>query len=150
MCRFGCRLCLYWRRSSKTQKQAKAIARRSRKTATLDFHNIPKMAEIAQAMIQHALSTFVEYDAEKAKGIWTKDLEVDQLHKENNQFCQALVEKDSSMAASVFEVLFISKSLERIGDHAVNISKETVFMATSRDVRNAPEYKKAALRKKLI
>ena len=108
------------------------------------------MAEIAQAMIQHALSTFVEYDAEKAKGIWTKDLEVDQLHKENNQFCQALVEKDSSMAASVFEVLFISKSLERIGDHAVNISKETVFMATSRDVRNAPEYKKAALRKKLI
>ena len=33
--------------------------------------------------------------------------------------------------------------------HAVNISKETVFMATSRDVRHAPEFKKSALRKEL-
>jgi phosphate uptake regulator len=42
-----------------------------------------------------------------------------------------------------------SKSLERVCDHAVNISKETVFMATSRDVRHAPEFKKPALRKEL-
>jgi len=84
-----------------------------------------------------------------AKAIWTRDLEVDQLHKENNQFCQSLVEKDPTTSSSVFEVLFISKSLERVCDHAVNISKETVFMATSRDVRHAPEFKKSALRKEL-
>ena len=77
------------------------------------------------------------------------DLEVDQLHKDNNKFCQLLVEKDPSMASSVFEVLFISKSLERVCDHAVNISKEIFFIATSRDVRHAPEYKKAALRRDL-
>jgi phosphate uptake regulator len=53
------------------------------------------------------------------------------------------------MASSVFEVLFISKSLERVCDHAVNISKEIFFIATSRDVRHAPEYKKAALRRDL-
>ncbi len=54
-----------------------------------------------------------------------------------------------SFASSVFEVLFISKSLERVCDHAVNISKEIFFMATSRDIRHAPEYKKSALRKGL-
>jgi hypothetical protein len=96
-----------------------------------------------------ALSIFVEYDEDQAKAIWTRDLEVDQLHKENNQFCQSLVEKDPTTSSSVFEVLFISKSLERVCDHAVNISKETVFMATSRDVRHAPEFKKSALRKEL-
>jgi hypothetical protein len=48
-----------------------------------------------------------------------------------------------------FEMVFISKSLERIGDHAVSISKEIVFMATSKGVRHAEKYKKAALRKKL-
>ena len=58
-------------------------------------------------------------------------------------------EKNPTVASSVFEVLFISKSLERIGDHAVNISKEIVFMATSRDVRHAPEYKKSALKKEI-
>ena len=76
-------------------------------------------------------------------------MDVDNLHKQNNQFCQVEVEKDPSLAASVFEVLFISKSLERVCDHAVNISKETVFIATSRDIRHAPEFKKSALRKEL-
>jgi len=129
--------------------EAKAIARRSRKTAIPNFHRIPRMGEIAREMIQDALSIFVEYDENQAKAIWTRDLEVDQLHKENNQFCQSLVEKDPTTSSSVFEVLFISKSLERVCDHAVNISKETVFMATSRDVRHAPEFKKSALRKEL-
>ena len=64
-------------------------------------------------------------------------------------FANLLVEKDPTVASSVFEVLFISKSLERVCDHAVNISKEVFFMATSRDVRHAPEYKKAALRRDL-
>ena len=82
--------------------EAKAIARRSRKTATPDFHRIPKMGEIAREMIQDALSIFVEYDEDKAKAIWTRDLEVDQLHKENNQFCQSLVEKDPTTTSSVF------------------------------------------------
>ena len=129
--------------------EAKAIARRSRKTSTLDFYEIPKMGKIVQEMLQDALSTFVEFDEEKAKHIWTRDLKVDQLHKKNNQFCQSLVEKNPTVASSVFEVLFISKSLERIGDHAVNISKEVVFMATSRDVRHAKEFKKSKLKKTL-
>ena len=100
-------------------------------------------------MIQDALSTYVEFHEDKAKRIWTRDLQVDQLHEDNNKFCQSLVEKDPSFASSVFEVLFISKSLERVCDHAVNISKEIFFMATSRDIRHAPEYKKSALRKGL-
>jgi len=129
--------------------EAKAIARRSRKTTTHDFHEIPKMAKIAQAMLKDALSVFVEFEEEKAKDIWKLDLEVDQLHQENNNFCQSVVEKDPSQASSVFETLFISKSLERVCDHAVNISKEAVFMATSRDVRHAPEYKKSVLRKEM-
>ena len=129
--------------------EAKAIARRSRKTTIHDFHEIPKMAKIAQAMLKDALSVFVEFEEEKAKDIWKLDLEVDQLHQENNNFCQSVVEKDPSQASSVFETLFISKSLERVCDHAVNISKEAVFMATSRDVRHAPEYKKSVLRKEM-
>ena len=78
-----------------------------------------------------------------------RDLEVDKLHGKNNQSCQNMVEKDASLASTVFETLFISKSIERVADHAVNVSKEAVFMATSRDVRHAPEYKKSELRKEI-
>ena len=74
--------------------EAKAIAKRSRKTTMHEFHGIPQMANIAHDMIRDALSIFVEFDEDKAKSIWTTDLEVDQLHKDNNKFCQSLVEKD--------------------------------------------------------
>ena len=129
--------------------EAKSIARRSKKILVNDFHLIPKMAEAAQDMLREALSVFVEYDEEKAKSIWTKDLEIDAMNLENNQFCQALVIKDTHLVSSIFELLFISKSLERIADHAVNISKEAVFLATSRDIRHAPEFKKSFLKKNL-
>ena len=129
--------------------EAKSIARRSKKILLNDFHVIPKMAEAAQDMLREALSVFVEYDEEKAKSIWTKDLEIDAMNLENNQFCQALVIKDTHLVSSIFELLFISKSLERIADHAVNISKEAVFLATSRDIRHDPEFKKSFLKKNL-
>ena len=129
--------------------EAKAIARRSRKTVLQHFNEIPRMNEIAQEMLQDSLSVFVEFDEAKAKSIWTRDLQVDKLHGENNRFCLNMTEKEPTAATSAFEILFISKSLERIADHAVNISKEVVFMATSIDVRHAPEYKKSVLKKNL-
>lgn len=129
--------------------EAKAIARRSRKTALHQFNEIPRMNEIAQEMLQDSLSVFVEFDEAKAKSIWTRDLQVDKLHGENTRFCLNMTEKEPTSATSAFEILFISKSLERIADHAVNISKEVVFMATSVDVRHAAKYKKSVLKKKL-
>ena len=129
--------------------EAKAIARRSRKTALHQFNEIPRMNDIAQEMLQDSLSVFVEFDEAKAKSIWTRDLQVDKLHGENNRFCLNMTEKEPTSATSAFEILFISKSLERIADHAVNISKEVVFMATSVDVRHAAKYKKSVLKKKL-
>ena len=107
------------------------------------------MGNIALEMIRDALYVFAEFDEKKAKNIWTTDLKVDQLNSENMAFCQDLVNQDPASASSIFEMLFISKSLERIADHAVNISKEVVFMATSRDVRHAKEFKKSKLKKTL-
>ena len=129
--------------------EAKAIARRSKNTAIHDFNKIPEMGSIALEMIRDALSVFAEFDEKKAKNIWTTDLKVDQLNSDNMTFCQDLVNQDPASASSIFEMLFISKSLERIADHAVNISKEVVFMATSRDVRHAKEFKKSKLKKNL-
>ena len=107
------------------------------------------MANIAHDMIRDALSIFVEFDEEKAKSIWTQIWKSINFTKITISFVNLWWKKIPLMASSVFEVLFISKSLERVCDHAVNISKEIFFMATSRDVRHAPEYKKAALRRDL-
>ena len=70
----------------------------------------------------------------KAESIWTQDLEVDKLNKENHKHFTALVSETPTLAPAIFEMVFISKSLERIDDHAVG-SKEIVFMATSKEIR---------------
>jgi phosphate transport system protein len=38
--------------------------------------------------------------------------------------------------------MFISKSIERIADHATNIAEEMVFLAHARDIRHTDEVKK--------
>lgn len=129
--------------------EAKAIARRAKRALAHDYHNIPRMAELGLQMLEDALAVFVEFDQAKAEAIWTQDLEVDKLNKENHKHFTALVSENPTLAPAIFEMVFISKSLERIGDHAVGISKEIVFMATSREVRHAEEYKKSTLKKKL-
>ena len=39
-------------------------------------------------------------------------------------------------APSLIDLLFISKSLERVGDHAVNIAMEEVYYLTGEDIRH--------------
>jgi len=129
--------------------EAKAIVRRAQKAMNGHLNHIPEMAEITLSMIKEAIDVFVEFDKDRTEAIWSRDITVDHLNRENNEFFGELVSRDPALASSVFEMVFISKSLERIGDHAVSISKEIVFMATSKGVRHAEKYKKAALRKKL-
>ena len=67
-----------------------------------------------------------------------------------NFYNNGIIWKLSKQGPNKLTTPFISKSLERIADHAVNISKEVVFMATSVDVRHAAKYKKSVLKKKLL
>ena len=43
--------------------------------------------------------------------------------------------EDPRMISNSLEVLFIAKSIERIGDHAKNVSEHVVFLVQGRDVR---------------
>lgn len=129
--------------------EAKAIARRTKRALVNDFHVIPQMAELALAMLQDALDVFVEFDEEKAHMIWSTDIAVDEFNRQNSDYYASLMTRHPELGPSVFEMVFISKSLERVADHAVSISKEVVFMATSKEVRHAVEFKKSSLKKKL-
>jgi phosphate transport system protein len=53
--------------------------------------------------------------------------------------------EDPRTITCCLDFLFVAKSLERIGDHAVNVSEHVVYAATGRDVRHASLEEKSVI-----
>jgi phosphate transport system protein len=52
-----------------------------------------------------------------------------------------MIEKPGTISRAI-ELMFISKSLERIADHATNIAEEMIYLAKGKDVRHDDAVKK--------
>jgi len=121
--------------------EATGIARRSRKLAIeprLELYaDLPRMATIALAMLRDALDCFVQEDEQKALSVIRRDPEVDNLNRLlYRRLTSYMIEKPDTIARAL-ELMFISKSLERIADHATNIAEEMVFLSKGQDIRHS-------------
>ena len=129
--------------------EATSIAKRAVKLAAeprlKPYVDIPRMANIAIEMLRGALECFLTSDPEKALAVVRRDADVDlinkQLYRELSSF---MIERPGTISRAL-ELMFISKSIERIADHATNIAEEMVFLAQAKDIRHAEELKKSAL-----
>jgi phosphate transport system protein len=101
------------------------------------YVDIPKMASIALEMLGDAMNAFVHGDAAKARAIVPRDKEVDQLNKQlQRELSSYMIERPSTISRCL-HLMTISKSLERIADHAANIAEEVVFLFEGKDIRHA-------------
>jgi phosphate transport system protein len=127
--------------------EATSIAKRTIRIAEErpfeNFDDLSKMASITLEMLQDALHCFDHADREKAVAVVTRDAEVDLLNKKIRQDLSLALAKDPSNSTRDLELIFISKSLERIGDHACNIAEEMVFLYDATDIRHDASLKKA-------
>jgi len=95
-----------------------------------DHAEIGHMSRLAFDMLQDAISCFVEEDLELARQIIKRDKEVDRINRENFQALANEGEATSSRLQSRVETILISKSIERIGDHAKNLAEEVIYLLT--------------------
>lgn len=121
--------------------EATGIARRSRKIAIeprLDLStDLPRMANIALEMLRDSLDCFVQEDEQKALSVIRRDPEVDNLNRiVYRRLTSFMIERPDTIARAI-EIMFISKSLERIADHATNIAEEMVFLSKGLDIRHS-------------
>lgn len=127
--------------------EATSIAKRAVRLAAepplKPYVDIPRMANIALEMLRGAMDCFIDGDVEKAVAVVKRDSEVDSINKQlYRELTSFMIEKPDTISRAI-ELMFISKSIERIADHAANIAEEMVFLAHARDIRHSEELKKS-------
>lgn len=92
--------------------------------------DIPKMAEIVKVMIRKALDAHVAGDVEGAYAACKMDDDIDALYRGIFTEMLTLASKGQSNFTQITQLLFISKYLERVGDHITNICEWTIYLVT--------------------
>ena len=119
--------------------QAVSIALRARSLITQPevkpLIDIPRMAALAQGMVQRSLDAFVRRDTELARSVIEGDDEVDSLRDQVFRELLTYMLADSATIARALSLILISRNLERIADHATNIAEDVIYIVRGEDVR---------------
>jgi phosphate transport system protein len=105
---------------------------------------LPKMAELAVQMLKSALDSFVRRDSAAARLLIPKDKEVDALNKEISRALARHMAEDPEAINRCLNLIVVSKSLERIADHATNVAEEVVYLCEAQDIRHSGKTTRAA------
>lgn len=92
--------------------------------------HIPEMASASKHMVHDAVEAFVNGDTEKAASVIAADDVVDELFDKVKDEIVEMLKNEAENYDTVIDILMISKYLERIADHAVNICEWIEFNKT--------------------
>ena len=99
--------------------------------------DIPQMANLAVQMLKSALDAFVNQDPVAARALIPQDKPIDLLNKQIHRQLADQMIADPDTITRCLNVMVISKSLERIGDHAKNVAEEVVYLCEAQDIRHS-------------
>lgn len=120
--------------------EASSIAKRTIRLLRLgpvsDLFGISPMGEMVVKQLREALDSFIEEDLKKAFQVPMKDRKVDDINRDNFQILADTVKSKPDSVEQAMELIFISKSLERIGDHATNIAEDVIYLLEGDDIRH--------------
>jgi len=98
--------------------------------------DIPRMADVAQAMLRESLDSFVREDVELALKVCRDDDFIDQLNGQLfRELSSFMVERPQTIGRAI-RLLFVAKYIERIADHATNIAEMVVYMVKGKSIRH--------------
>jgi phosphate transport system protein len=92
------------------------------------------MADISIEMLKQSLNAFINNDAEQAKKIGKMDSLVDELHAKFINEEYNIMMKDPKLIKQSINLLFLSRFIERFGDHVTNICEWIVYCAAGEHV----------------
>lgn len=122
--------------------EAENIAHMSRTIAQKTSSQLPRqlqieyLASIAAGMLEAAMAAFDAMDSSAARRIGHKDTLVDEEFRAILRHLVAYMMEDTSELSTTLQAAFVIRAIERIANHAKNISEYVVYMLEGREVRN--------------
>jgi phosphate transport system protein len=100
------------------------------------YIDLPTMANIVQTMVKESLDAFVKEDVQLALKVTQDDEKVDNYLDQIFRELLTYMMQDARAISRATRLLFISKNLERMADHAVNIAELLIFMVEGKIIRH--------------
>lgn len=120
--------------------QATNIARRARK---LNQHPplpeselIRPMYAHAMAMFKDAIDAYVRSDVAQARSVVPRDEALDDMNRNAGRRLTERMAEDPGQLRGYLNLIFISRCLERVGDHATNMAEDAVYAVAAEDIRH--------------
>jgi phosphate transport system protein len=114
---------------------AKNIAKRAMMVAdeprvTRASVGLRHMNELAALQLKDVLDAYAQRDPERAQAVWSRDGDLDALEDSVFRDLLTFMMEDPRNISFCTHLLFCSKNIERVGDHATNIAETVVYLAT--------------------
>jgi phosphate transport system protein len=101
------------------------------------YVDLPRMATMSLEMLRDAISAFINREPDKARAVVPRDKDVDDLNRQlHRELSSYMVERPATITRCL-RLMVISKSIERIADHATNIAEDVVYLYEAKDIRHA-------------
>ena len=101
------------------------------------FKTIKSMLDSVTIMLRQALNSFARLDTAEIVEVLEKDKEVDEEYRSHMRELLTYMLEDPRTISISLELMFVTKSLERIGDHTKNISQSVMYTVKGTDVRHS-------------
>jgi phosphate transport system protein len=121
--------------AAKIARMAKLI-HKSERLSLPRFNEVKYMASLVLDMLRKALDGFARLDASNAPNIARQDEAVDEEFRLNLRHLITFMMEDPRTISIFIDILFAAKAIERMGDHAKNMSEYVVYMVKGKDVRH--------------
>ena len=93
---------------------------------------IERLGKLVRGALKDVLDAFAHNDVEKARDVWQRDEEIDQVYTGLFRELLTYMMEDPRNITQCTHLLFCTKSLERVGDHATNIAEAAYYLETGR------------------
>ena len=91
---------------------------------------LKSMNEVAALLLKDVLDAYAHREIEQARDVWMRDTELDALEDSVFRDLLTFMMEDPRNISFCTHLLFCSKNIERIGDHATNIAETIVYLVT--------------------